>query len=149
MISGTHRDLLFVSKSRCFACKNHRWGLGPIQTSYCDATHADLHAEYHRWGLGPIETCNLGPKVAVLSEQHHRWGLEPIETSISVANHSVLHAQNDRWGLGPIATCNSGPIVALLHAQITDEGWNPQRLVFLMLITLVFMHKTTDEVWDP
>ena len=28
-MSGTHRDLLFWSRSRCFACKNHRWGLGP------------------------------------------------------------------------------------------------------------------------
>ena len=141
------RFVIRVQKS-LFACKNHRWGLGAIETSNSDAKHADLHAEYHRWGLGPIETCNLGPKVAVLSEQHRRWGLEPIETSISVANHSVLHAQNDRWGLGPIATCNSGPIVALLHAKIKDERWHPQRLVFLMLITLVSMHKMPDEVWD-
>ena len=59
-------------------------------------------------------------------------------------------AQNHRWGLGPIQTCKSGPKVSVLHAKKnTDEGWDPQRLVFLMLIRLVCMHKTTGEVWDP
>ena len=63
-MSGTHRDLLFDFKSRCFECKNHRWGLGPIETSNSDARHGVLPAENHRWVLGPIETCNFGPKVA-------------------------------------------------------------------------------------
>ena len=63
-MSGTHRDLLFGSKSRCFECKNHRWGLGPIETSNSDARQGVLHAENHSWVLGPIETCNFGPKVA-------------------------------------------------------------------------------------
>ena len=120
VISGTHRDLLFVSKRRCFECRNHRWGLGPIETSNCDATHDDLQAEYHWWGLGPIETCNFGPKVAVLNEQHHRWGLKPIETSNSGANGAVAHTQNDMWGLVPIETC------------------------ILVQKSLFFMHKTTD-----
>ena len=48
VISGTNRDLLFVSKSRCFACKNHRGGLGSLETSNSDARHAVLHAENHR-----------------------------------------------------------------------------------------------------
>ena len=65
-MSGTHRDLLFDSKGRCFECKNHRWGLGPIDTSNSDARHGVLHAENHRWVLGTIETCNFGPKVAGL-----------------------------------------------------------------------------------
>ena len=51
---GTHRDLLFWSRKRGFAWKNHRW---------C---------------LGSTETCNSGPKVAVLHAQNHRLGLEPI-----------------------------------------------------------------------
>ena len=59
-MSGTHRDLLFWSKRRCFTC---RWGLGPIGTSNSDARHTVLHAQNHRWGLGHIETCNSGPKV--------------------------------------------------------------------------------------
>ena len=46
-------------------------------------------------------------------------------------------------------TCNSVPNVAVLHAKITDEGWDPYRLVILMLITLFCMHQTTGEVWDP
>ena len=44
-MSGTHMDLLFGPKSRYFAYKNHRWGLGPIETSDCDAKHAVLQAQ--------------------------------------------------------------------------------------------------------
>ena len=61
-MSGTHRDLLFGSESRCFACKNHSCGLGPIETSYSDARHAVLHAHNHRRGLGHNDTCNFVPK---------------------------------------------------------------------------------------
>ena len=143
-MSGTHRDLLFGSKSRCFACKNHRWGLGPIETSNSDARHAVLHAENHRWGLGPIETCYSGPEVAVLHAETidgvsspmqrlvilvlkslfciHKTtdeGWNPCELFILVANHAVLYAQKDRWGLGPIETCNSGP-KALFGMQKTQ-----------------------------
>ena len=31
--------------------------------------------------------------------------------------------------------------------KTTDEGWNPWRLVILVLITLICMHKMTGEVW--
>ena len=48
-----------------------------------------------------------------------------------------------------IETCNSGPEVAVLHAKTTDEGWDPYRLVFLVLITLFFKHKMTGEVRYP
>ena len=72
-----------------------------------------------------------------------------METSISAANHTVFHAQINRRSLGPIETCNSGPKVAVLIAQTENEGWDPHRLVILMLITLFFMHKSTGEVWDP
>ena len=100
MRSGTHRDLKFWSKMRCLACKNHRWGLGHI------------------------------------------------ETSISGANHSILQAHNDRLCLGLIETCFSGPKVALLHPKTTHEGWDPWRLVILMLLTLHCRHKTAGEIWD-
>ena len=33
-------------------------------------------------------------------------------------------------------TCFSGPKVAVLHPESTDEGWDPLRLVIVMLITL-------------
>ena len=72
MWSGTHRDLKFWSKMRCFACKNHRLGLVQIETSNSDANHAVLHAQNDRLCLGPIDTSNSG------------------------ANHADLHAQNDR-----------------------------------------------------
>ena len=65
MRCGTHRDLEFWFKTHCFACKNHRLGLGPIETSYSDARHAVLHAENRRCGLEPLETCKFGLKVAV------------------------------------------------------------------------------------
>ena len=71
-----------------------------------------------------------------------------MENSDSGANHAVLHAQNDRWGLGPIETSNSGHNVAVLHAKTANEDWNPYRLVIMMLITLFWMHKTTDEGRD-
>ena len=38
---------------------------------------------------------------------------------------------------------------AVLHPKTTDEGWDPYRLVILMLITLFCKHKTTGEVRDP
>ena len=41
-------------------------GLGPIETSTSDATHAVLHAQNGRCGLGPTETCNSGATHDVL-----------------------------------------------------------------------------------
>ena len=69
-----------------------------------------------------------------------------METLNSGAKHAVLHAQINRRGLGPIETCNSAPKVAVLHA---DEGWEPERLAILMLMTLFCMHNTIGEVRDP
>ena len=81
--------------------------------------------------------------------QNHKWELGPLETSDSVTNHTVLHAQKDRWYLGPIEICCSGPKGPVLQSKTTDEGWNPDRLVIMMLGTLFCMHKTTGYVWDP
>ena len=33
--------------------------------------------------------------------------------------------------------------------KTTDEDWDPLRLVILVLMTLFYMHKSTDEVSDP
>ena len=109
-MSGTHRDLLFGSKSRCFASKNHTWGLGPMETSDSDANHAVLHV------------------------QNDWWGLEPIQSFYSCAKDAVMCAQNHRWDLGPIQTCKSGHKVAVLNAKTTDKGWDPYRLVILVQI---------------
>ena len=73
--------------------------------------------------------------------------MRPIETRNSDANHAVLQAQKDRWGLGHIETRYSDNKLAVLHAKTTDEGWNPQRLVILVLIALICLHKMTGEVW--
>ena len=72
-----------------------------------------------------------------------------IENSKSDANDADLHSQSDSSCLGPIETCYSGPEVAGLHAKTTDEGWDPYRLVILMLGTLFSVHKITGDVWDP
>ena len=52
-------------------------------------------------------------------------------------------------GVGPIETCISGPKVAVLYPKTTRKGWDPWRLVILMLITLFCKQKITGEVWDP
>ena len=76
-MSGTHRDLLFGSKSRCSACKNNRWGLERIETSYSGANHADLHAQNDRCGLGHIDIHYSGPKLADLHEKNTDEGWNP------------------------------------------------------------------------
>ena len=76
-MSKTLRDLLFQSKSRCFECKNHRLGLGPIETSDSGANNAVLHAQNDRWCLGPMEFCYSGPKGAVLQAKNTDEGWDP------------------------------------------------------------------------
>ena len=66
VMSGTHRDLLFWSRSRCFEWKNHRRGLGTIESCNSDAKYALVLAQNDRSGLGPIKTCYSLPEVAVL-----------------------------------------------------------------------------------
>ena len=75
----------------------------------------------------------------------------PIGTINSGHNVAVVHVsvQNYRWGLGPIETFISGAKGAVLNAKSTDEGWDPQRLVILILITLFCMHQRTGDVWYP
>ena len=145
-MSGKHRDLLFLSRRRCFACKSNRWGLGPTETCNSSPKVVVLHAQNHKWRLGPIETSNSDARYAVLFAENHTWGLEPIDTS---ANDAVFHAQNERWGLVPLETSRSGPKVSVLQAKTTDEGWNQERLVILMLGTLFCMKNITSEVCDP
>ena len=33
--------------------------------------------------------------------------------------------------------------------KTTDEGWDPYRLVIMVIKSQFWMHKTTDEGWDP
>ena len=47
--------------------------------------------------------------------------------------------------MGPIETCISGPKVAVLNPKTTLEGWDPWRLVILMLGKVFCMKKITDE----
>ena len=58
-------------------------------------------------------------------------------------------SKNQSWGRGHIEASNSDANHAVLNAKTTDEGWDPQRLVILMLSTLLYMHKMTGHVWDP
>ena len=101
-MSGTHRDLLFDSKSRSFECKNHRWGLGPIETSNSDARHGVLHAENHRWVLGPIEICNFGPKVAGFHAKTIDEVWAPYSLVSLVIKSLFCILKKHRWRLEPI-----------------------------------------------
>ena len=72
-----------------------------------------------------------------------------MEISDSGAICAVSHAQINGRCLGHIEPCNSDPKVAVLLEKPADESRDPERLVFLMLITLFCLHKTTGEVWIP
>ena len=74
--SGTHRDL---SKRRCFASKNHRWELGPIETSNSDSKHALVCAQNDRSCLVNIETCYSCPEVTVLHAKTTSGVLDPLK----------------------------------------------------------------------
>ena len=51
--------------------------------------------------------------------------------------------------MGPIETCNSDAKHAVLHAKSTDEGWDPWRLVILMLKSLFRMQKAQMRAGTP
>ena len=149
MRAGTHRDLhILVLKKLFWMQKNNRWGLVPVEAINSGHNVAVVYAQNHRWGLGPIETSNSDAKVAVLNAQNHRWKLGPIDNCPSGSKLAVLHSQINRRCLGPIETCNSCPRIDVLHANTKNEGWDLYRLVILMLKSLIWMHKTTDEGWD-
>ena len=150
MISGTNRDLLLGSKSRCFASKNHRRELEPIEAIFSDARHAVLHSLNRRWGLGHIETCNSFPMVALLIGQNHRWALQPIETCNSGPQVALLNVQNNRWGLGTIETSNSYARHGVLHAclygsQPSSEVLCNQKSDLRARIACLFVSQTSPE----
>ena len=171
-MSGTHRDLLFGSKRRCFECKNHRWGLGPIETSNSDARQGVLHAENHSWVLGPIETCNFGPKVAVLHEKNTDEGWNHIDLSfccksrhfectkrqvMSGTHRDLLFrsisrcfaSKNHTWGLGPMETSNSDTRHAVLQAENHRWSMGPIETCYSGPEVAVLHAKTTGGVYSP
>ena len=123
-MSGTHRELLFGSKSRCFECKNLRWGLGPIETRNSGANHAVFQAQDERSYLGPIETYYSGPEGAVLHAKTTGGVLDQQRLVILVLKSLFF-----------------------MH-KTTHEGWIPYSLFILLLSTLLCALKTTDEVLD-
>ena len=153
-MSGTHRDFLFQTKSRCFASKNNTWGLWPIETSNSDANHTVLPAQNDRRGLGPIEIRYSGTKLAVLRAKTTDEGWNPyslfilalspllcvLKTTVQVWDPYRLVGlvlkslfctlKTHRWGLEPIKTCHSGANHAVLQAKTTDEGWVQQTCNF-------------------
>ena len=142
-----HRDLLFCSKSRWFACKNLRWGQGTIETSNSSAKVAVCMHKTTGEGWNPycLFILVLSMLLCVLKTTDEVWNTHTLVILVlkslfciqkpqiragthrynnSVANYTVLHAQNDKWGLVPLKTCNSGPKCAVLHSKTTDEGWD-------------------------
>ena len=51
--------------------------MGPIESCYSGANHADLHSQIDRSGLVPIETRYSGPKGAILHPKTTDEGWEP------------------------------------------------------------------------
>ena len=137
------------------------------------AKHAVMCAQNHRCSLGPIQTCKSGPKVAVLHEKNTQMSAAThidlsycwksrcfacTKRQVRAGTHRDLSFwskrrcfafKNQRSVLWPIETSNSDANHAGLHAKTTGEVWDPQRVVILVLITMVCMHQTTSEVWDP
>ena len=72
-----------------------------------------------------------------------------MEISNFDAKHAVVHEQNGRSCLGHIETCYSGPESAVLHAKSTGGVLDPQRLVILVLKSLVLLAKIVDEGRHP
>ena len=168
-MSGSLRDLLFGSKSRCFACKYHRWGLGPMETSNSDARHAVLLAENHRWGLGPIETCYSCPEVAVLHAETTGESWNPYRLFILVqimlfcihkttgevwypkrlvllSKSRCFACKNHRWGLGPIEPSNSGANHAEVNAQNDRSYQGPLETCYSGPEVAVLLAKTSGGV---
>ena len=68
---------LVLDQKSLFCIQNHRWGLGPIETSNSGVNHGVLSAQNDRLYLGPIETCYSSPKVAVLRPKTTDEGWDP------------------------------------------------------------------------
>ena len=139
-MSGTHRDLLVGSKSRCFACKKHRWGLGTIET--CNSCAKALFCMHKATGEGwnPYSLFILVlSTLYVCSKQQMRAGTH-IDLSFwcksrcfaSTKRHVMSENHRDLL-FRSISRC--------LHPKTTHAGWDPWRLVFLMLITLFCIQK--------
>ena len=156
MRSCTHRDLLFWSKSRWFACKNLRWGQGTIETSNSSAKVAVCMHKTTGEGWNPdclyilvqstllcvLKTTDevwdphtlvsLVIKSLFCMKKTHRWGLRPIETGYSDARHAVFLVL----------------ITLFCTHKMTGGVWDQYRLVILVLITAYCLHKTTGDDWD-
>ena len=111
------KRLVLWCKSRCFACKNHRWGLGPIEPSNSGTNHPVVNAQNDRSCLGPIETCYSGAEVAVLQAITTGGVWDPQTLVILMLGTLFCMQKNHRWGLGPIDTSNCGHKVVVLNAQ--------------------------------
>ena len=149
MRAGTHRDLFVWTKRRCFACKNHRWRLGPRESSNSDAKHDVVHAQNDRSCLGLIETCYSSPEIAVLHSKTIVRALKPQRLVILVLKTLFcMHKPTcEGWNQYRLFLL----VLSTLYCmhKTTDEGWDPYRFVCLVLKSLFCMHKTKDEGWNP
>ena len=130
-MSCTHRDLFFWSTSRCFACKYHRWGLGPIETSNSDARQAVFHAESHRWFLGPIETCNFGP--------NEGWDQYRLVIHVLKLLFCMHKTTGEGWNTYSFFILVLSTLQFVL--KTTEEVWEPYRIVSLVIKSLFCMQK--------
>ena len=103
-----------------------------METSYSDVKHAVVHSQNDWSCLVPIENSYSGPKVAVLQAKTTGCVLDPQRLLILMLKSRFCKHK----------------ILVLKHKS-TGVGWNPYGLDNLVLHTLLCVLKITDEVWDP
>ena len=100
-MSGSHSDLFFWSRSRCFTLKKHRWG------------------------LGPTETCFSGPEVAVLHSKSTGGVLDPQRLVILVLKLLFCMHKTTGEGWNPYSIDFLVLNTLLCVLKTTDEVWDP------------------------
>ena len=98
--SETLRGLLFWSIRRCFASKKCRWGLGPVEASNSDARHAVLHAQNGTW-LAPELLVYMGPSP-------HLWFLHAKQRLLDQHNKSLCIYRSQT---SPVVLCMQNSVI--------------------------------------
>ena len=85
-MSGTHSDLFFWSRRRCFTFKKHRWGLGPTETCFSGPEDAVLHSKSTGGVLDPQRLVILVLKLLFCMHKTTGEGWNPYSLDFLVLN---------------------------------------------------------------
>ena len=143
---GTHRDLLFGSKSRCFASKNHRWGLASVETTLSTLlyTHNTTGGAWNQYSHFILVLSTL---LCVLKTTDEVVDQYRLISQVLKSLFCIHNTTGEAWNQYSLFILVLNTLLCVL--KTTDEVWDQYRLVSLVLKSLFCMHKTTDEVWDP